>query len=51
MPPRRVFFCGQGEAPYHLAEVIIKFINNMAEVIDNDSAVRRANQNPVPARI
>jgi glycogen phosphorylase len=38
--PRTFFFAGKAAPAYHLAKVIIKFINNLAETIDNDPAVR-----------
>ncbi len=38
--PRIFFFSGKAAAAYHLAKVIIKFINNLAAVIDADSEVR-----------
>jgi starch phosphorylase len=38
--PRTFFFAGKAAAAYHLAKVIIKFINNLAAVIDRDPAVR-----------
>jgi starch phosphorylase len=38
---RRTFFFGGKAAPsYHLAKVVIKFINNLAGTIDSDPAVR-----------
>jgi len=38
--PRRTFFFGGKAAPaYHLAKLIIKFINNLAGTIDGDPAV------------
>jgi len=40
MTPRIFFFSGKAAAAYHLAKVIIKFINNLAGVIDADPAVR-----------
>jgi starch phosphorylase len=40
MTPRIFFFSGKAAAAYHLAKVIIKFINNLAEVIDADSNIR-----------
>jgi starch phosphorylase len=39
MAPRTFFFAGKAAPAYHLAEVIIKFLNNLAAVIDSDSAV------------
>jgi starch phosphorylase len=38
--PRTFFFAGKAAAAYHLAKVIIKFINNLAGIIDNDQVVR-----------
>ena len=38
--PRIFFFSGKAMAAYHLAKVIIKFINNLAGVIDADPDVR-----------
>jgi starch phosphorylase len=40
MTPRIFFFSGKAAAAYHLAKVIIKFINNLAAVIDTDPDVR-----------
>jgi glycogen phosphorylase len=38
--PRTFFFAGKAAPAYHLAKVIIKFINNLAETIDNDPMIR-----------
>jgi glycogen phosphorylase len=38
--PRTFFFAGKAAPAYHLAKVIIKFINNLASTIDNDPMVR-----------
>ena len=38
--PRTFFFAGKAAPAYHLAKVIIKFINNLAETIDRDPVVR-----------
>ncbi len=38
--PRTVFFAGKAAPAYALAKLIIKLINNVAEVIDSDPAVR-----------
>jgi starch phosphorylase len=37
--PRTFFFAGKAAPAYHLAKVIIKFINNLAGTIDGDPAV------------
>ncbi len=38
--PRTFFFAGKAAPAYHLAKVIIKFINNLAGTIDGDPAVK-----------
>ena len=40
MPPRTFFFAGKAAPAYRLAKLIIKFINNLAEVIDADPVAR-----------
>jgi glycogen phosphorylase len=40
MAPRTFFFAGKAAPAYHLAKVIIKFLNNLAGTIDNDPIVR-----------
>jgi starch phosphorylase len=40
MPPRTFFFAGKAAPAYHLAKLIIKFINNVAATIDGDPAMR-----------
>jgi starch phosphorylase len=40
MPPRTFFFAGKAAPAYHLAKLIIKLINNVGRVIDEDSATR-----------
>ncbi len=40
MPPRTFFFAGKAAAAYHLAKLIIKFINNLAATIAADPAMR-----------
>ncbi|HEX6732372.1 MAG TPA: glycogen/starch/alpha-glucan phosphorylase [Pyrinomonadaceae bacterium] len=39
MPPRTFFFAGKAAPAYHLAKLIIKFINNLAGTIDADPAM------------
>jgi len=38
--PRTFFFAGKAAPAYHLAKLTIKFLNNLAAVIDADPAVR-----------
>src|SRR5262249_5857429 len=38
--PRPFFFAGKAAPAYHLAKLIIKFLNNLAGTIDGDPAVR-----------
>jgi len=40
MQPRTFFFGGKAAPAYHLAKLMIKFINNLAGTIDGDPAVR-----------
>ena len=40
MTPRTFFFAGKSAPAYRLAKLIIKFINNLADTIDGDPAVR-----------
>ena len=40
MSPRTFLFAGKAAPAYQLAKLIIKFINNLAETIDGDPAVR-----------
>jgi glycogen phosphorylase len=40
MAPRTFFFAGKAAPAYHLAKLIIKFINNLAGTIDGDPCVR-----------
>jgi starch phosphorylase len=40
MKPRTFIFAGKAAPAYHLAKVIIKFINNLAGTIDGDPAVK-----------
>jgi starch phosphorylase len=40
MAPRTFFFAGKAAPAYHLAKIIIKFLNSLAGTIDGDPAVR-----------
>jgi starch phosphorylase len=40
MAPRTFFFAGKAAPAYHLAKLIIKFVNNLAGTIDGDPAIR-----------
>jgi starch phosphorylase len=40
LPPRTFLFAGKAAPAYHLAKLIIKFLNNLAETIDADPATR-----------
>jgi starch phosphorylase len=40
MAPRTFFFAGKAAPAYHLAKVVIKFLNNLAGTIDGDPIVR-----------
>jgi starch phosphorylase len=40
MQPRTFFFGGKAAPAYHLAKVIIKFLNNLAGTLDGDPVVR-----------
>jgi starch phosphorylase len=40
MAPRTFFFAGKAAPAYHLAKLIIKFLNNLAGTIDGDPTVR-----------
>ena len=40
MEPRTFLFAGKAAPAYHLAKLIIKFLNNLAGTIDGDPAVR-----------
>ena len=44
MPPRTFFFAGKAAPAYHLAKLIIKFINNLAGTIDGDPGGARPAQ-------
>ena len=49
--PRTFFFAGKAAPAYHLAKLIIKFINNLAGTIDGDPVDARPAQGRVPARL
>jgi starch phosphorylase len=40
IPPRTFFFAGKAAPAYHLAKLIIKLINNVGRVIDEDPSTR-----------
>src|SRR5262249_12647991 len=40
MQPRTFFFAGKAAPAYHLAKVIIKFVNSLARTIDSDPVTR-----------
>jgi starch phosphorylase len=40
LTPRTFFFAGKAAPAYHLAKVIIKFVNNLAATIDGDPVAR-----------
>src|SRR5262249_59480512 len=40
MAPRTFLFAGKAAAAYHLAKLIIKFLNNLAATIDADPVTR-----------
>jgi len=40
LPPRTFFFAGKAAPAYHLAKLIIKFINNVAGTVDGDPVTR-----------
>lgn len=40
LPPRTFFFGGKAAPAYHLAKLIIKFINNLAGTLDGDPVVK-----------
>jgi glycogen phosphorylase len=40
VPPRTFVFAGKAAPAYHLAKLIIKLLNNVADTIDRDPAVR-----------
>src|SRR5262249_34482749 len=40
MTPRTFLFAGKAAPAYHLAKLIIKFLNNLAETVDSDPVIR-----------
>src|SRR5271157_5328183 len=40
IPPRTFFFAGKAAPAYHLAKLIIKFLNNLAGTVDGDPVTR-----------
>ena len=40
VPPRTFFFSGKAAPAYHVAKLVIKFINNLGATIDEDPAMR-----------
>jgi glycogen phosphorylase len=40
VPPRTFFFAGKAAPAYHLANLIIKFVNNLAGTVDGDPVTR-----------
>jgi len=40
VPPRTFFFGGKAAPAYHLAKLVIKFINNLGGTVDGDPAMR-----------
>ena len=38
--PRTFFFAGKAAPAYHFAKLVIKFINNLADTIDDDPMIR-----------
>jgi starch phosphorylase len=40
VPPRTFFFAGKAAPAYHLAKLIIKFINNLAAAVDSDPSTQ-----------
>jgi starch phosphorylase len=40
VPPRTFFFAGKAAPAYHFAKLVIKFINNLANTLDNDPVTK-----------